>query len=80
MRWKSLILFLESEKHEKPQVSGTCLNLDGTATDCSDSLANKVNIHLSSIFLQLCQDLQSKHTNVRPGSHWENAHPTSDAT
>lgn len=73
MRQRCTILVLESEKHGKPAASGTCLNLDGTASNSSNSLTNKVNIHLSSIFLQLCQDLQRKHTKV-------NTHVTRDAT
>lgn len=70
-RWQSPLLLLKSENHRKPQGSDTCLNFDGTAPNCPDSLAHEVNIHLSSIFLELCQDLQSKSTNVSPWGHAE---------
>lgn len=34
------------------------LNFDGTAANGSDRFTHKVHIHLSGIFLQLCQHLQ----------------------
>lgn len=54
---------------ENLKIQDTCLNLDGTAPNCSDSPAHKVNVHLSSILLELCQDLQRKHTNVNLWGH-----------
>ena len=71
MRRRGPSLFLKTENHRQSQVSDTCLNLDGTSPNCSDSLAHKVNIHLGSVFLEFCQDLQRKHTSVSPWGHRE---------
>lgn len=76
MRWQRPLLFLKMENYRKSQVSDTCLNLDGTSPNCSDSLAHKVNIHLSRVFLELRQDLQGKCTNVSPQGHAKRISPS----